>query len=259
MEQGSFKDFESVRLKATYEMDIGKKHFQPGETLLYFDKIQIAGLQELRSRVAARGGFDNRAHVWWDTTKEIQLSFSRGVFSKEQFSLLTNAKMYEISANYGILVTQREYLESDANGYITCKYTPAHNIYVYDASTGTSINFTQDGKKLLISSPYTNVIVDYEFDYQGKGTLLTIGRRLINGYVSLEGQTRVKDDTTGQVVTGLIKIPHLKLMSDLSIRLGAQASPIVANFQAIGVPVGSRGDSYVSEWYYLSDDLTSDL
>lgn len=259
MEQGSFKDFESVRLKATYEMDIGNKHFRPGETILFFEKIQIAGLQELHSRIAARGGFDNRAHVWWDTTKEIQLSFSRGVFTPQQFALMTNARMCETAPNYGIPVTMREVLESDENGQITCKYTPAHNTYVYNASTGDSISFTQTGNVLTIDTPYLNVIIDYEFDYTNDTKIVLIGQRLINGYVSLEGWTRVKDDTTGQVVTGLIKIPHLKLMSDLSIRLGTQASPIVANFQAIGVPVGSRGNSYVSEWYYLSDDLTSDL
>lgn len=48
-------------------------------------------------------------------------------------------------------------------------------------------------------------------------------------------------------------------MSDLSIRLGTQASPITANFNAVGVPVGSRGDSYVSEFYLLGDDIDSDL
>jgi hypothetical protein len=47
-----------------------------------------------------------------------------------------------------------------------------------------------------------------------------VGRRLIEGYLRLEGKTRLKDDNTGQVVTGLIVIPRLKLMSDLSMRLG---------------------------------------
>ena len=48
-------------------------------------------------------------------------------------------------------------------------------------------------------------------------------------------------------------------MSDLSIRLGAQANPVVGNFKAIGVPVGSRGNSYVSEFYFLSNDIDSDF
>ena len=48
-------------------------------------------------------------------------------------------------------------------------------------------------------------------------------------------------------------------MSDLSIRLGAQATPIVGNFVAEGTPVGSRGNTYVSEFFILGDDIESDL
>jgi len=44
--------------------------------LARFDKIQIAGLNEVKDYVAARGGFDNRAHVFWETTRELNLTFS---------------------------------------------------------------------------------------------------------------------------------------------------------------------------------------
>jgi hypothetical protein len=36
---------------------------------------------------------------------------------------------------------------------------------------------------------------------------------------------RVKDDVTGKVTTGIINIPKLRLMSDLSIRVGSDAIP----------------------------------
>ena len=86
-----------------------------------------------------------------------------------------------------------------------------------------------------------------------------IGRKFLNGFVELEGKTRIKDDTDGSVVTGLIRVPRLKLMSDLSITLGTQASPVVANFAAVGVPVGSRETARVCEFFFLSDDIDSDL
>ena len=82
---------------------------------------------------------------------------------------------------------------------------------------------------------------------------------MLTGFVELEGITRVKDDTTGQIVTGILRIPRLRLMSDLSIRLGAQANPVAANFKAVGVPVGSRGTSHIVEFYYLEDDIQADL
>ena len=82
---------------------------------------------------------------------------------------------------------------------------------------------------------------------------------LWNSREKLELRMMKPDDTTGQVVTGIIKIPKLKLMSDLSISLGAQASYAVGNFQAIGVPVGTRGSSYVSEFCLLETDIDSDF
>ena len=86
-----------------------------------------------------------------------------------------------------------------------------------------------------------------------------IGRKYLNGFLELEGRTRIKDDTTGNVVTGIIRVPHFKLMSDLSISLGTNASPVVANFFGVGVPVGSRDTAYVSDFCFLSDDIESDL
>jgi hypothetical protein len=56
---------------------------------------------------------------------------------------------------------------------------------------------------------------------------MVVGRPLTNGYLSLSGKTRVKDEITGQVTTGIINIPKLKLMSDLSMRLGDNATPIM--------------------------------
>ena len=260
MNQGSFKDFEEVRLKATYNIELGDRSIEEGETILYFDKIQIAGLHEIIERVSANGGFDNRAHVYWETTKEIQLQFSQGVFSKEQFALMSNSKLVVPAAGTYVTVTGREHLELDENSQVTLKHTPAHLIFVYNVVTGAKMEFIQSGNVLTIdSTPYTEVIVDYEWDYSGDSQYVQIGKRFLTGFVSLEGKTRVKDDTTGQIVTGLLVIPRLRLMSDLSMRLGAQANPVVASFNAVGVPVGSRTGSYVSEFYYLGDDINSDL
>ncbi len=59
--------------------------------------------------------------------------------------------------------------------------------------------------------------------------------------------------------TGIIKIPKLKLMSGLSMRLGAQANPVVGKFSAVGVPVESRHNSYVMEVEFLNNDIDSDM
>jgi hypothetical protein len=77
-----FKELYSVSLKATYSTEVGGNLIEPGETIAAFDKIQIANFQELKNTASANGGFDNRGHVFWDTTKEIKINFTQGIFSK---------------------------------------------------------------------------------------------------------------------------------------------------------------------------------
>ena len=258
----SFKEFEDVRLKAIFDIEIGNRKIVAGETIAKFDRILISGLSESVRRVSANGGFDNRAHVFWETTKEENINFAQGVFSKEQFSLLTGAQLIDIAAGTPISITEREIAESDEHYHIRLNHTPSDvdKVFIYDKSTGNKIGlFTVENNIITIGTQYTDVIIDYTYDYNGGAKVYKIGRRLLNGFLELEGRTRIKDDTTGNVTTGIIKVPKLKLMSDLSIRLGKNANPVVGNFSAIGVPVGSRGNTYVSEFYFLEDDIESDL
>ena len=78
----SFKELYEVSLKPTYSIEVGGNKIEAGETLALFDKIQIANFQEIKNLVSANGGFDNRSYIFWDTTKEIKISFTQGVFSK---------------------------------------------------------------------------------------------------------------------------------------------------------------------------------
>lgn len=266
----SFKDFENVHLKATFNLEIGNKTFLKGEPICTFEKIQIAGLNDLNERISANGGYGNRPRVYWDTLKEQHLTFSQGVFSTTQFALFVNARLLEVDSDPGLDLTEKENLETDEYGVIKLKHIPLRDLYIYDGESGAKIiNYTVDENEIviqklndqeqLVPDSFKQVIVYYVFHYENKSQLYRLGTRLINGFVELEGRTRVKDDTTGRVVTGIIHIPHLKLMSDLSIRLGTQANPVVANFSATAVPVGSTRNAYVSEICFLSDDIESDL
>lgn len=255
-----FKDLEKVTLKSTYNMKIGDREIEPGEVIVAFDKIQIANLDEVRDGVTANGGFDNRAHVYWETTKAIRISFSQGVFSKEMLGLLTNSKLISTTTPKPVEITWRESLESNENGVFTLKYTPKKDLFIYAKSTGEKIeNYTRDGKTVNITTPFVDVLVSYVYEYNSTNTEFCIGQRLVKGFLELEGKTRVKDDETGRVTTGIIKIPKLRLMSDLSIKLGDSASPIVGKFIAEGEPVGSRGNSLVCEFFILDDDIEADL
>lgn len=258
MEEFSFKELYDVSLKATYPFEYCGRHFEPGETIVIFDKITIANLNEIKNTISAKGGFNNANLVTWETTKEVRFNFSQGVFSKLQFALLNNSKMLQAGAANKISVSKRENVNSDEDGNITLKYQP-EKIFIYDENFNDVVYKKIEEKIYKIYKPFKKVIVDYTFEYEGLGKIMKLGQQLISGYLELEGKTRYKDDESGQVKTGIIKIPRLKLMSELSIRLGEYASPVVGNFSGVGYPVGARGNQTVMEMYFLEDDIDSDI
>lgn len=258
--QFGMKELYEVVLKATYPMKINDRTIETGEIITEFDKIQLANFNEIKSRVQASGGFDNRALVTWESTKEVDLNFTQGIFSKVQFGLLSNSHLLEYKEDVdSILITVRLERMSDENGFIDLDEEKPYfqNLFVYDKNTGqkytdieiisdTQINIRQDSKE---------VIVDYQYKYTNGATDIIVGRNLVDGFMFLEGKTRIKDDVTGRTRTGIIQIPRLKLVSDLSMRLGREANPIVANFRAVGYPVGGKGDKKVMDIFFLNDDI----
>ena len=259
MDIGSFKVLENVHLKATYDIEANGIKFNAGESIAVFDKIQLSNFNEIKEYVAARGGYDNRGHVFWETTKSIQFSFTQGVFSKTQFGLLNNAKVISVSNEEPLLITYDDELESDEIGILRPTKTPVDQIFVYDKESGNKIEVEPSGIHFKIKEPYKDVVMRYRYNYEDGATVAKIGQQFLQGFLELEGRTRVKDDTSGLITTGIIKIPKLKLMSGLSMKLGAQANPVVGNFNAEGVPTDSRKNSYVMEIYFLNNDIDSDM
>ena len=255
------KELYDLTLKTTYPIDMDGRHFESGEVIARFDKIQLANFHEITSRVTANGGFDNRTLVVWEDPKEIQLTFTQGIFSKKQFALLSNSRLVNFQ-NTTILIPCHFEGESDENGKIELGKTHVQNVFVYNAKTFEKIqpkSIDLEKGELIIDQPYCDVDIDFDYDYSNGGSVITVGRKLIQGYLLLEGKTRVKDDITGKTRTALLRIPRLKLVSDLSMRLGREASPMLGNFSAIGLPAGGRGDKKIMELLFLNDDIDAEM
>ena len=138
--------------------------------------------------------------------------------------------------------------------------TPIAPLFVYDQNGGEKLtNWELSDNILFIGQAYKTVIVDYWYNYDNGHTILTIGRPLMQGYLSLTGKMKVKDDITGKVKTGIINIPKLRLMSDLSMRVGSDAIPQVGRLDAVAVPEGARGQQKVMEIIFLNDDIDADM
>lgn len=259
MENGiGLKEIYSCVLKATYPIEVGGKTIETGEIIASFDKLQIANFHEVVQTVSAHGGFSDRGLVYWDTTREVKLSFTQGVFSPTQATLLTNGKLMTCAPST-IVLTQREELESDEHGSFELKENPSGAIFVYNKHSGEKLRFSRQEKIITIDTPYVEVVVDYEWKYNNGGQVLNIGDKLYNGFVALEGRVKIKEDITGIIKTGIIKIPRLKIVSNLSMRLGKDAVPLVGGFSAVASPDGPRGASKAMEIFILEDDIDSDM
>lgn len=254
-----FKELYDVTLKATYNIEVGGRVIEPGEVIAIFDRIQLAQFNEIKTYIPANGGYGNKARVVWNDTKEMKISFSQGVFSQSQMALLTNSKLTKFGEQETLFIHKREELESDKSGKVNLLYIP-HKPFVYNKSTGEKLSILSvEDKVLTIETPYLDIVVDYEYGYQNKYQSLSIGTNLTDGYLSFTAKTRIKDDVTRQVKTGIINIPKLKLMSDLSMVLGESAAPQMGRFDAVAIPVGNKGNQVVMEFIILDDDIDSDM
>ena len=256
------KELYDLTLKATYPIEMEGRRFEAGEVIARFDKIQIANFRELTSRVSANGGQGNPALVVWEDPKEIQLTFTQGIFSKRQFALLSNANLIKTAPESKIFVSAHFVGESDEEGKIQLDKEKVSNVFVYNAKTFDKINpISIDLEKgvIVIDQVYCDVEVDFQYEYVNNVTIMNIGQKLIKGFLLLEGKTRVKDDITGKTHTAILRIPRLKLVSDLSMRLGREASPLLANFSAIGYPTEYGRDKKVMELLFLSDDIDAEM
>lgn len=258
------RELYDVTLKTTYPIEVNGEKIEEGETIAVFDNIQMGIFGEEKDFVAATGGYDNRPRVFWEDTKDVNLNFTQGVFSKTQFALMSNSKLINVSAEKEVLlIPKREEKESDLNGIIKFTKIPSSHkkFFIYNKETGKKIvDFEKiSNDEIKIDSPFLAVILDYYYDYTNGGSEMIVGQALTTGFLTLEGKTKLQDDKTGQFITAIITIPKLKIMSKLSMRLGNDTSPLVGTFNAIGCPVGKKGTKKVFILDYLNDDIDADI
>ena len=247
-----------VQLKSTYPIEIKGKEIAAGEVIAAFDKVLISNFQEIHKEVAAQGGYQNRKLVIWNRTEGVNLIFTQGIFSKTQFALMNNSRLIEVGNNQIVRIAQRDELETDDEGKITLTHVPIDSwIFVYNKETGEKLTGLSmiDEKTLQTSLVYKDVIVDYEYGYDNGVSASFIGEDIFEGYVTLEGRTRIKDDITGETHTAIIYIPKLKITSDFNLTLGQNAQPMVEKFSGTALSVGNEKQLRALEIYFLEDDI----
>lgn len=244
-------------------MKLGTRQVEAGETLIYLDKVSIGNFDEISQHISANGGFENAPLITWETVEGMRIILQQGIFSRSQFAILHDLKLIGENRRNPLYINQRESLEVE-DGKILLTRTPYSDLYCYKKETGAKIDIEPNSQNLrevkVKNAPdYSEVIADYYFEYEGMATTAVVGRAALNGFLSLQARTKVKDDITGQVKTGILTIPKVKLMSDLSMVLGKTVDPLMGKMVLMAYPAGTKVNKTVMELAFLSEDLDSDL
>lgn len=257
--QIGLREFYSCIFRAGYSVTMPGRTVEPNEPLIVLDRVQSASFKELKDRVDAEGGYGNISWVHWSSTKAVDVTFTQGVFSLPTLSLLGNSMISERAKEYA---PKEEYkVEVNEEKQILLEEEPVRNLYAYSRKSGEKVLLEKISEKVFRVPElevYDEVDVYYDFESEG-ATVIEIGKQWLRGYLSLQAKTRLKDDNTGKIVTGIFRIPKLELVSDFSIRLGSATPPSIGTFKVRAHPVESRGNMAVVELAVLKEDIDSDI
>lgn len=256
-ELNGIKELYDIIIKTTYPMKIGDRVLEKGEVVAAFDSIQLGNLKEQQKLVAASGGIHNIPRVFWKSPKPLEITFVNGTFSKHDFEVFNNAGFIKEN-DMPVELTKRLYLESNENGIITLSNN-IKNIFIYDDDRNKINDYNIENNKIINLSPFTFYNIDYTFDYINPYNKFMIGQDIATGFLELECKTQITNIYTNKKQTMILKIPKLKLTSNMNLILGEKASPLVSEFTALGIPTGNKGNEYVLEGFLLDEDIDSQL
>lgn len=262
MKQYEFTEITDVVIRSENECRIGDRIVGVNEPIIRFDSIQVAQLKELKQRSAATGGNCNQTFVYWDDTTKIYFSFSEGLASWDSLTILSNSNVSPTNQSQIVHYNQEisEFNTVSQQDTLILKYSNPTNIYLYNGIQRITDYILTNENTIIVNAHYTTpYVIYYDFIYTNMASNLNIGKRMLNGFLSITGRVRVRDDENGYERTLLIEIPKVLLMSDISMTLGTNVSNPMYAFSVEGYPVGDRGNRSVCTLTLLEDDIDSDI
>ena len=274
------KELSEVVLKAKVPMQFGSRHLEQGEPVLYFENVSMSVLTERSSPIMARGGWSNMPRVIWEDRSEVTFSLREGVMSSISMGILLSANMTEKLPNESILVPKREgpfELDSENSFYLEHMpvFPPKKKVFIYEYERdvaqkkvyGEIIEKTTDlmGEEIprirVKDADVTKrYIVDYYYEYKDEALIYLIQKERFNGLFTLEGKFYSKDENDGINYTNLIYMPKVRVVSDISLRLGERADPTTSVFNIVGMPEKTDdSNNLIVKIMRLNSDIDADI
>jgi len=254
----NIKELYDVVFRVNYPETFFNKEYEENEIILRFDKIDIATINELKSRHTAQGTNLNTTLIYWDDPKGVRIQLSNGVISKNSLSIVYNT-LLRSKEEISIPVNEQINIIGIDKYKLKYKFDNKKPYFLYQ--NGNKINKEhyqiKNNELILDTQDYTNLFLDYYMIKENQ-EYLSIGKDQFSGFLRMEAKTRLKDDKTGQEKTCVFEIPKLRIMSDLSFRLGKNVTPYVYSFTILGEPTGERHEEYSCKIYFLDTDIDAE-
>lgn len=264
LEKFGIKELYEATLKATYNMKIGKKNYEAGENILFFEKLQIGNISQESSVVAAKGGKSNLTRIVWENYSDLIISINAGVVSKSGLSSLLSTGVVDSSV---LAVPKNLRIEFDGDGKYDLGDIDLNSpVFVYVQDTNGVLvktsNYTiTNGLLECDDAAYKQGFISYYYSYEDGGERLSIDKGRFNGVFRFEGKAYYKDTDAGVQKTALFVAPKVSVISNLRFMLGEKANPLLSTFNMVAIPgkVFKNEDDLIIDIQLLDSDIDSDI
>lgn len=282
------KELYEVVLKAAQPMTFGARQLEIGEPVLYFENINMSMLTEQNSPIMARGGWGNMPRVIWEDRSEVQFSLTEGIMSSISMGILLSANVSQASPGSLEIQKREGPYELDNDNCLYLKHWPIEypkkKTFIYEFNRDVAqkkvygkritnrldpfqpnkmrpcLQVYEDKELTTLADPNKEYIVDYYFTYDNDALVYLIHKERFNGLFTLEGKFYSKDENDGLNYTNIIYMPKVRVVSDISLRLGERADPTVSTFHIIGLPASTvESNNLIVKVIRLNSDIDGEI
>lgn len=273
-------------------MQFGNRYIEADEPVLYFENVNMSMLSEKSSPIMARGGWGNMPKVIWEDRDIVQFQMSEGVMSSIGMSILLSANVTSAAQqDEPLLVNKREgpFSIDSTNGKIYIEHWPVpveqKKTFIFEYGRQTvqkkiygkriygeldpfdptiekpCIQLYEDKELTIPADADKEYMIDYYYQYTTDALIYTVQKERFNGLFTLEGKFYSKDENDGMNYTNILRMPKVRVVSDINLRLGERADPTMSAFNIIGLPerAGVGKKSLILEITRLDKDIDDDI
>lgn len=265
MENFNIKEMYEACLKTTKTMKIGNREFEKGEPFLYFKNLKLeSSISSLFNPVIQSGGKNNVPLVLWqDHSEKIAIQVSEGTLDKISFQALTGAGV--IGTLGDTLVFKNESLFTNSSGKVTLSQKPCQKqpIFVFKLNGAGGLekltDWTLEEKTIQTQENSADVFISYYYVESTSAIDYVLGyKNLNNSFFNFEGKMYYQEESKGENKTCLVKAPRVQILSNMLLKAGAKANPIVANFTLVAFPIEKQKGKTLT-LRYLDRDIDGDF